>query len=517
MSDQGKRFATLFRGYSRAHGRYTPKRKKDNGKVEGSAITSPTSLTMGIVDEHLAGYPNPGIGVIPLRDDDSCYWGAIDVDVRGVDPAALAGAVAKQALPLVVCRSKSFGAHLYLFLLEPVDADTLRDKLAEMAAVLGHGGVEIFPKQSNRANDEDFGNWINLPYYGATGDPTDWRHGRVCVLADGRELDLPAFLDYAERMRVPAATITGYSAAVQDTGLFEEGPPCLQHLAASGGFPEGTRNDGMVAVATYLKKRWPDDWESKIQEYNAEMCSPALRAEEIQTITKSVKRKEYTYRCKQAPLNAHCQRRECLRRDYGIGESGYSGGIQIGQLIKYTTGPGDPVKWAVEMNGRRVMVDNDTLYNRDSFNRFCMAELSLIPVQMPPARWLKTLQELIANADVVELPQDAGPSGQLWEHVQMFCTQKAVAKKLEEVWSGRPYKAEDGSIHFRSVDLFAYLDARRVDYARSPQNVYHLLKQNGGKSKPTTVGGKTMNLWSLPPLDEVKQEVQPAPEQEEVF
>ena len=46
-----------------------------------------------------------------------------------------------------MCRSKSGGAHLFLFTEEPVTAEDLRNKLTQLAAVLGYGNCEIFPKQ----------------------------------------------------------------------------------------------------------------------------------------------------------------------------------------------------------------------------------------------------------------------------------------------------------------------------------------------------------------------------------
>ncbi len=73
----------------------------------------------------------------------------------------------------------------------------------------------------------------------------------------------------------------------------------------------------------------------------------------------------------------------------------------------------------------------------------------------------------------------------------------AQAKTLDEVWTGRPYN-DNKNIFFRSVDLFTYLDQRRVDYGRAKQSVYRILQDHGGHSDPTKVGGKTMNLWRLP-------------------
>ena len=64
------------------------------------------------------------------------------------------------------CRSKSGGAHLYLFLKQYEQAAVVREYLLEMAVALGHSGCEIFPKQDKILSDRgDVGNFINLPYF----------------------------------------------------------------------------------------------------------------------------------------------------------------------------------------------------------------------------------------------------------------------------------------------------------------------------------------------------------------
>ena len=48
----------------------------------------------------------------------------------------------------MLCRSKSGGAHIYLFIDEPVSASLLQRKLRQLAASIGFGQAEIFPKQT---------------------------------------------------------------------------------------------------------------------------------------------------------------------------------------------------------------------------------------------------------------------------------------------------------------------------------------------------------------------------------
>ena len=50
-------------------------------------------------------------------------------------------------LPLIVCRSKSGGAHVFLFTKENIPASLMQSKLKEMAIILGYEGSEIFPNK----------------------------------------------------------------------------------------------------------------------------------------------------------------------------------------------------------------------------------------------------------------------------------------------------------------------------------------------------------------------------------
>ena len=199
-SEDAKTFKALFSGYSQAHGTFEiNETDPQTGKKKGNARTIRRGATLQEWEEHLAGGPK-GLGTIPLIDDGvSVTWAAIDIDVCEIDLTGLDAKVRELDLPLVVCRSKSGGAHGYLFLVAPAPAKNVVEALANWAAALGHPDVEIFPKQTRREVDEKTGNprpgnWINLPYHGA--EATD----RYCVNR-GDRLPLREFIDLAEGSR----------------------------------------------------------------------------------------------------------------------------------------------------------------------------------------------------------------------------------------------------------------------------------------------------------------------------
>jgi hypothetical protein len=211
-------FKTLFSGYTEAHGTFEIKTTDpQTGKKSGKAQTMPGAPAISAWQGHLAGAPR-GLGAIPLLDDGiSVQWAAIDIDVNDIDHAPLGKKVEDLGLPLVVCRSKSGGAHCYLFLEQPCPAKDVVDALRNWSAALGYPGVEIFPKQILRALDQKTGeprpgNWINLPYFGA--DNTE----RYCVYRGGR-LSLPEFIRLAEGSRADqsALKIRHITAIFQET------------------------------------------------------------------------------------------------------------------------------------------------------------------------------------------------------------------------------------------------------------------------------------------------------------
>ncbi len=191
-------FLARFAGLSRGHGRFTPNGKRDKrGKVEGRfewvKTGGATELDWAA---HLAG--KRGLGIPPLRDDGTARWGSIDVDTYPVKWPLLEARVAKLKLPLVLCETKSGGAHAYLFLSEAVSAPEVRTTLAAWARALGcKPDTEIFPKQDVLTGPKDWGSWLNMPYYGKERRAHD----------AGRRLSAEAFLALAEQRAVTAAQL----------------------------------------------------------------------------------------------------------------------------------------------------------------------------------------------------------------------------------------------------------------------------------------------------------------------
>lgn len=503
-----KRFARLYSGYQLAYGTYQIRSTADDGKAIGKAQTLRGEPTESIYRAHLEG-AGSGLGIIMLRENNTVYFGAIDYDVKTMNHVKAEAAVQALGLPLVLCRSKSGGGHFYCFTKEPVPAIVMRDRLSEWTAMLGMSDTtEIFPKQVSRVNASDIGNWINIPYFDSCST-------NRYAIHKGEVQTLEQFLDVAESKM---QTLEQLETGVEPEGsLFEEGPPCLQTLETQGGFVLGTKKEGMFNVAVYLRKRFPDDWQKRIDAYNTAMAG--LQSDEVQGIIRQVGKKQYSYKCKQPPINSVCNRGLCRKRMYGVGATDdiESRGYAIGALTRYESSQGDEPLFAMEVNGKRVLVTTQQLYSRDEFNRACISQANVIAVHMTPQRWLQFLNSLLPTADIVPLPEDASPLGQLWQHIQMFLSEGVVANEREKLLMGVPVR-ENGHVCFRSTDMFQYLNSRRIPF-KSPQQVWELLRQRGAEKDGWSINGSYVNVWKLttPKHEEPPREESTAEEGKEAF
>ena len=166
------------------------------------------------------------------------------------------------SLPLEVRRCP----HLFFFT-EFFSAGVFRDKATEIAAYLGYGGCEIFPKQEEILVERgDIGNFINLPYFDAE------QTMRYAVKEDGSEADLTEFLDLIEARRIKPKHFEKLQLG-EPVNEFDQWAPCLSHMFSQG-IPEGTRNTVMFAAAVGAKKEQPEKWRERLEEINVKYCTP---------------------------------------------------------------------------------------------------------------------------------------------------------------------------------------------------------------------------------------------------
>ncbi len=513
-------FAARFAGLARSHGRYlvpTGTAPDARGKVDGKAWTSRKKLTEADWAAHLSGAPVTvahgdgrltgvlGLGQVPIRDDGACAFGAIDVDVYPLDLIALNEKVQRLHLPLVVFRSKSGGAHLYLFASEPVPATLVRDRLTRWAAALGHAGVEVFPKQTRLVTEDDEGNWINLPYAG--GD----RSSRYALdPADSHALTVEEFLSLADEVAVTATRLQDFEishlngAVVHATvdGHVDDrligAPPCLVTLVMRGPI-EHHRNDALFDFAVYYRKRHGGGQvEALLHLANADYAGPPLAGADVTATARSVAKKDYNYKCRHAPIAAVCDRRTCLTREFGVTGGAHTPeetGVVMGELVKLQT---DPVTWLWEIDGAQLEFTTTEIMDQMAFHAKVIEVLSRWPHAMKPAAWKTLVSERLSRCDHIAVPLDATRRGQLWVNLQRFCTSRVVGKSLDELLMGKPYTDEQNNkTFFCSSDFLQYLQQHRFG-ALGERELYGWLRELDVEHHYGPIKGKDINYWSVP-------------------
>lgn len=476
-------FMRLFAGMDRAYGTYDVNGTREDGKKVGKALTKREEVTLLLWEKHVEG--KQGLGIIPIRDGNDCVFGAIDVDLYdGLDHRAIVSKLKRANIPIVVCRTKSGGAHLYCFSKEPVPASMMRSKLGEVASFFGYGGSEIFPKQSHILSDEgDVGQWINMPYFGGI------RGTRYAVDLEGNAMSMEGFLGYAEMTKAPTSW---FSEILVISNEFMDGPPCLQALSQVG-YPTGTRNDGLYNIGVYLKRSHPDDWENELNNFNHKYMDPPLTNIEVQGLVKSLKKKEYMYGCTKQPIAMHCNAALCRTRKFGVG-SGTTGRFpMLGGLTKLATRP--PI-WFWSVDGIRMELSTEDLQDQRRFQRRCMDYLNIMPQIPSQPVWQAAVQHAMDTVTVVEAPADASQEGQFWEMVEKFCTSRAQALTLDEITLGKPF-TENGKTSFRMADLLGFLMRNKFFEFKSPK-IASMLKDAGATHDFRVLKGRGINFWIMP-------------------
>ena len=226
MDDQNK-FIEIFTGLDRAYGQTQSREKNESGKLEGRSWLVKEPITRDKWINHLEG-KEPSLGIIPIDDNNQCKWGAIDIDTYdGFDYKKLIKQIVEKKLPLVVCKSKSGGAHVFLFVSEPALAKQMQIKLKEIAVFLGYGDCEIFPKQIE-LNSKGTGNFLNLPY-NHPEFPT-----RYAFDDEGNALiELSSFIKHYETKVVSQLSKVVIEKPITEkkNNDFKGAPPCLVTLA----------------------------------------------------------------------------------------------------------------------------------------------------------------------------------------------------------------------------------------------------------------------------------------------
>ena len=480
-----EQFSKIFEGSKRAHGIFNVNDQNNGLKQQGVARTIKTvGATTKNWDDHLKG--QVGLGIIPINEDNLVKWGVIDIDTYSLDLPELVKKIENFKLPLVVCRSKSGGAHVFCFTTDWISAGDMQDKLRELAAGLGYGGVEIFPKQREVLVDRgDIGSWLNMPYF------ENETSVRYAFNPKGQSLSAEEFIEFVEKRKITHEELLDLS--VPEVEELKDGPPCLKTLLKQG-FPEGTRNNGLFNVGVYLKQASPDKWETEIEEYNRKFVNPPLPAQEVLTLISTLKKKEYNYKCNDEPIRSYCDVQKCRTCKFGVGKGNTT--PTFSSLAKLDT---KPPLWFLSIDDKRLELTTEQLQNQTKFQRACMEILNLMPPKTNERAWQAQIQTLMDNGmEIIEVSSDVSLDGQFQDLLESFCTDLAQASTKEEVLLGKPF-TEKGNTYFRIKDLREYLVKHRFTELDT-NKIASKLRDLKAKHTFWNLKGRGTNVWYVPEI-----------------
>lgn len=496
-----EKFSAIFNGLQLAYGTYKIEKKQANGKNTGRAAIVREPRTTKLWEGHLSGQGR-AIGIIPINEDNMCVWGCIDVDQYPLDHKLLVEKIRKLKLPLVVCRSKSGGAHCFLFTTEWVEAKEMQATLQQISAALGYGGSEIFPKQVKLHLDrDDVGNFLNLPYY-------DAEEGlRYAIKDDGSSAELTEFFDLYDQYKQTPEQLTALQIGDdEEVAPMKDGPPCLQILLRNK-ISEGGRNNALFNIGVYLRKAYPDTWEAEILQYNMQYLEPPLPLNEVNIVAKQLTRKDYAYKCSDAPINSHCNKELCQTRKHGIGAAAQ--GATVANLRKYDSIP--PV-WFVDVNGEPLELDTEGLMSQPTFQKSCMEQLNFMPRTVQKAVWETRISALLNEmkdneSAIITVSEDASISGQFKDYLEEFCVHMQTASDKEEILLRRPWTDEEENVtYFRLKDFESFLKRNKF-FEYKTHKIAQRLRDIGGESSVLRIKNRTVRVYKIPSFDVPDTEV----------
>lgn len=495
----------LFAGREDCFGTYLLDGSPEPGKKwEGRAISYPNSaypdreLKPTDYNAHFEG--KIALGIVPVFLDGTCRWFAIDVDDYNIDHTALAKDISKKNIPLVHCRSKSGGAHLYGVMSEPIKATDAMLLAKKWCAELGFDPkrTEIFPKQTKFDSPEAKGNWIIIPYFGGTSaldfaiDDTG---------AKVKFTDFPQFVEARLFNRGEAKDFLKSSKVMSKEDILAESPPCVIAMMEQGLKEGDGRNNAASHLSWYYRKLdeffETSDWKDSLNHFNQTYFDPPMSYQELNQIIKNHSGGKYKARCEVNPMAVLCDRATCLKRKFGIKTEGPGfSEFQITAITKINFGD-DPL-WKVFVNGQSVTMTTETIMNPRRFRQAVLAKTNMLIPALKQNDHDSLLAPVIRDALVIEEAEIASSYGKIDRCFRQWISQ-VIEKSREpgKVLDGLPYYSHtEKEIWFRLHDFV--LEYRRVYKEQvDDKEIYVVLKAANFLQRNIQINERPFELMTL--------------------
>lgn len=508
------KFYELFDANKNNYSIWTPFSVED--PYAGGSYRSITgSYTSDDIKRHLNG--ELGLVLSPIDENSTCSFGVIDIDDHkksngkgrsdvkegqsGIDCYEIFNQIQDLDLPLLVCRSKSGGAHLYLFLTEKVPAKLVRKTLKRWAIQLGYGGAEIFPKQDMLINDKETGSLmhgsvVNLPYF-RYEDTT-----RPCINS-GKEVSLEYFIELANMKRVSPSYLVEHA-----DDMFQDAPPCIRKMITNK-VGVGERNAALYNIVVFLKKAYPETWKEKAFDCNAKFIDPPLSHAEAKKTVTSAGRRDYRYKCKEDVCSSRCNSKECVKCKFGIdndakGELDFGEMPEFSSLVKFDQ---EPPRWQLTVKGKNIVLSTEQILDFRHVRSAVFEKTNEIVSPMKNEKWQVILANLVQNMTIVDTPEEASIKGIIRTKLFEFINKANLSdtgddpERLELISMGNPVIAKSNGrryIVFRGSDFIDYLKRMKCQSHNDP-NLWLILRSFGVTHFNMILqDGSKKDVWALP-------------------
>jgi hypothetical protein len=375
-----------------------------------------------------------------------------------------------------VFRSKSGGAHVFLFTVDYVSAGLMQDKLNEIRSVLGYGGSEVFPKQRELKSKDDTGNFLNLPYF--NGDDTV----RYCFNSNAESVNLRTFYELYDATKITEEQLLELKIKRPETP-YSDGPPCIE-LMIQNRVGEGGRNNALFHYGVYAKSKWPENWKSKIILFNETAMDKPLSDTEVNIITKQHEKKDWGYKCNDQPMCSLCDKKLCKTRKFGIGQEAVFPNLSDLQVVNL-----EEPYYYMNVDGDRLYLDSAKhLTNQSLFQEECVKQLRFNPPTLKTNEWKQKTNLLLENAEITEPAEGTGTKDILRNYLEDYCVNRIQKDDYEDLKNGGTYTKE--GYHYFVFDNFFhnYLSRKhwKVPYQRTSQmlkDYFNCTTKRVGKTK----------------------------------
>jgi len=479
-------------------------------KREGRAISYPNStqpdrkLVDKDWDNHVRG--NSALGIVPVLTDGTTKWFSIDVDNYELNHTELARKIAKFQFPIVHCRSKSGGAHLYCLISEPVSAKSCVDLARKWCTFLGFDPkkTEVFPKQTKFDSPEAKGNWIIIPYFGGP------KAEDYAIDEDGKKVKFEDFEQYCDSRTITPAEFEELVAAKnkgkekkvwsQDE-IDEQTPPCIMAMK-NDHLKEGDGRNNAASHLTWFFRKLDEffdtgDWQEKLEDFNNNYFDPPLSYKEFSQVIKNHSKGKYVARCTVNPMATLCDKETCVKLKFGVGkDKSFYGDVEITSITKIETGD-DPL-WRVYINGQHMTISTEQLLSPRLFRIAVLSNFNIVIPVLKQADHDAIIAPLIHDALVIEYSELISTGGKVFDAFKTWVgvTGDKSYSKQHVIKQGLPYILKDEAIIFRLNDFV--LEYRRIyREMTADKEVYVALKAFGFYTKQYMIDNKLVTLMEL--------------------